>query len=65
MLLLSLAFLAALLLQERSHRKERDRLVRIAAANTSAERIAALLPEPPKKRKETPSSNIPHKPLGI
>lgn len=62
LLLLSLAFLTVLVLQEQRHRKERDRLVRLAAANTPAERIAALLPE---KRKPAPREERPYKPLGI
>ena len=66
MLLLSLAFLTALLLQERSHRKERDRLVRLAAANTHAERLAALLPEKSSVTRRTePRPETPAKPLGI
>ena len=62
LLLLSLALAVLLVLQQRAHSKERDRLVRLAAANTPAERIAALLPE---KRTSAPREERPTKPLGI
>jgi hypothetical protein len=45
------------------HRKERDRLQRMAAANTPAERIASLLPARPVKREEP--DDRPRKPLGL
>ena len=63
MLLLSIALVGALILQSYTHRKERERLQRMAAANTPAERIAALLPVRPAKREQP--DDRPRKPLGL
>lgn len=62
-MLLSLALVGALMLQAYMHRKERGNLQRMAAANTPAERIAALLPARPVKREQ--SDDRPRKPLGL
>lgn len=62
-MLLSLALVGALMVQAYLHRKERDRLQRMAAANTPAERIASLLPARPVKREEP--DDRPRKPLGL
>lgn len=63
MLLLSLALVGALMVQAYMHRKERERLQRMAAANTPAERIASLLPARPAKREQL--DDRPRKPLGL
>jgi len=63
MLLLSLALIGALMLQAYLHRRERERLQRMAAANTPAERIASLLPARPVKRQQP--DDRPSKPLGL
>lgn len=62
-MLLSLALVGALMLQAYLHRRERERLQRMAAANTPAERIASLLPARPVKRQQP--DDRPSKPLGL
>ena len=62
-MLLSLALVGAIILQSYMHRKERERLQRMAAANTPAERIAALLPTRPAKPAQL--DDRPRKPLGL
>lgn len=58
-----IALVGALILQAYMHRKERERLQRMAAANTPAERIASLLPARPVKREQP--DDRPLKPLGL
>ena len=75
MLDLALVVLIAILLvvrylENESARKERDRLVRLAFAESKPERIAALLPSPSERNAARPAKSEgkverPVKPLGI